>query len=1153
MQKNKFRRQTESTFISLSASMAKFFNILTFCLLLFSSCLPGQSQYNHSVLSEGQWFKMAVTADGIYRIDYAKLKQYGLDHPEFPRIYGNNEGQLSYYNVSGKPDDLREIPVFISGNDDRLDDGEYLLFFAMGTGRWKFDPAEKQYSYLQHNYSDTAFYFITSSGSQTGKKIRPVDVPTEAASYFSNESDLLFIHEKEQDNLIKSGREWYQRISDLRIDPGLKNLDVSSGMSYKIRVAARSASPSFFNLSDDNAVIDKIQVNPVNLFDNNGTYAEISELSGHTILSGQSPVYNVSFDNNGKAGAYGWLDYLELRVRRENVFDGNMTVFFDSMTIGAGDVAGFRINTSIDNAIIWDVTDPYDIRSVSYNRNGEEDEFLFRNDTLRRFVMFTPSKAMSLQERFRAVPNQDLHLSPPADMIILSHPMFLDYAGKLSALHYADNGLVSLIITPEQIYNEFSGGIPDICAIRNFIRMKFIQQKGSGHPLKYLLLFGDGSYENRTPPPGNPNFIPTYQSRNSNVAISSFTSDDFYGLLEDGEGESEGTEDIGVGRIPVYDTTTAGIIISKIAMYLDPVYMGAWRNVICLAADDEDGNSHMHDAEGLASLLRDSVPFMNTDKIYFDAYRQVTDAGGQSYPDVNKAINERINSGCLIFNYTGHGSENGLAHEKVVGPKDITSWKNKGRLPLFITATCEFSRFDDMEINKISGQMTGKNSAGEMVLLNREGGGIALMSTTRLVYAEPNYTLNRNIMDCVFDRDTKGEPLCLGDIIRIAKNRTMDGPNKRNFTLLGDPALRLMYPWHGTVITDSVNHKSIMEDTDTLKALSIINICGHLEDMKGTISDSFNGTIYPVVYDKERKITTLANDGGPTMDFLQRNSILYSGKTSVRNGLFSFEFMVPREIDYSFGAGWISYYAMSDSTDITGWFNRITVGGFSNMESADSNGPSIRLFLNDTLFRTGGITDDDPRLIAFLEDNGGINTSGSAIGHDIICYLDDDRTNSVILNSYFENDLDNYTSGKIEYNLGPLSTGIHKLTLKAWDNFNNSSESSITFNVKPEGKFILSSMINYPNPFRDETRISAEHNRPDKILDIVICIFSLDGRVIKIIKTRTPSPGYIIPPVTWDGTTSSGQKAGRGVYPYSLTVTTDDGATARAYGRMIIF
>jgi len=914
--------------------MIRLLQILTFFLLFSQISLIAQktkvSYSSSSVLATGKWFRISVNTDGVYRIDYSLLKQYGVDNPGYPRIFCNNFGQLSYYNSDSQPDDLEEIPLFISGSDDVLNEGEYLLFHGKATSRWIYNDSTNEYNYLRHNYSDTAFYFITS-GSVPGKRIIDATIPSQPESYYSSTSDALFIHEQEDENLIKSGREWFQPISAARgiaINPGFTDLLPTENIKYSIRVAARASVTTLFRMYEGESLHKSIQVGDVNLFSTTGTYAQIADSSGSLVSGSSSPIFEIRFFNNGEAGAKGWIDYVKLQGRRSNSFTGSFVQFSDSKSVNAGRITRFKIKSLINGTKIWDISNPNAIKNIQYTRNADSITFSSETDSLKTFIAFTVENTLIPSIRQIAVPNQDLHSSSSADMVIIVHPLFRTYAEKLANIHYKNSGLISQIVTPDQIYNEFSGGIPDIAAIRNFIRMKYQKQLGTSHPLKYLLLFGDGSYENKTLPPKNPNFIPTYQSKNSNVVVNSFTSDDFYGLLEEGEGEADGTEDIGIGRLPVSDTTQAGIVISKIIRYLDPVNMGEWRNVISLTADDEDGNTHMSDAEGLASLIKDSIPMYNVEKIYLDAFKQTTSVNGESYPEVNKAINDRINSGCLIFNYTGHGSENGLASERVVKTEDINSWKNGGKLPLFITATCEFSRFDDIELNIATREMTGKNSAGEMVLLNKDGGGIALMSTTRVVYSAPNYFLNRNIFDFAFDRDESGNPLRLGDIIRLAKNYSGNGPNKRNFSLLGDPALRLAYPWHGKVITDSINSIPIQGNTDSLKALSVLTIAGHLEDTGGNLLNTFNGIVSPLVYDKESKIKTLANDGGQIMEFNIRNNIIFSGKTIAKDGKFRFTFIVPRDIDYSYGNGKISYYANDNMQDMKESLKGIIVGGF---------------------------------------------------------------------------------------------------------------------------------------------------------------------------------------------------------------------------------
>jgi len=1119
-------------------------------------CQPAKDSYSSSsVLSAGQWFKVAVLKDGIYRIDYSRLRQAGANNPALPRIFTNNSGQLSYYTSDPSPDDLTEVSVLlVTGQDGIFNEGDYLLFFGQGTGRWKFNINSGEYDFMRHNYSDTAYYFITS-GTVPSKRITDAVIPSGPPDYQSSGSDVLYIHEVESENIIKSGREWYQPVSpiaDIQINPGFTDLIPGEPVKYRVRMLARAPSVSDFHFSESSTLLKTIRVQDVNMYNYTGTYAQITDSAGSSVPLSSSPVYMTGFKDKTDAGVKGWLDYVKLHARKRSSYSGNTAFIADYRSAGPGRITGFTIKSPGEDPLVWDVTDPMNPENINYTRNGEDIIFTARTDSLRNYVVFSLSNAIQPLFRSGTVPNQDLHGSPPAEMVIVTHPLFLKYAEQLASLHLMNSGLISQIVTPGQIYNEFSGGIPDVAAIRNFLRMKYFKQKGTETTLKYLLLFGDGSFENKTLPPSNPNFIPTWQSQNSNIIVSSFTSDDFYGLLEDGEGEAEGTEDLGIGRLPVSDTAQAGTIVRKIASYMAPANTGEWKNTICILADDEDGNAHMADAEGLSLLLRDSVPEYNIDKIYLDAFRQETSVNGQTYPDVTIAVNNRINSGCLIFNYVGHGNENGLAHERVVKTEDINTWKNGTRLPLFITATCEFSRFDDIDMNIVTRTMTSRTSAGEMVLLNENGGGIALMSTTRVVYSAPNYYLNRNIYDATFDTDESGNPRSFGDIIRIAKNNSGNGPNKRNFSLLGDPAVRLAWPWHGRVVTDSVNHVSVNAKTDSLKALSTVTISGHIEDRNGTIMNNFNGTILPVVFDKASSVKTLANDGGLSMTFDLTNNILFSGKTSAANGKFRFTFIVPRDIDYSFGQGRISYYASSVDKDMTGYYTEIVVGGFASVTGTDKKGPEIKLFMNDTLFRNGGITDANPRILALIKDEGGINTTGAGIGHDLIAYIDNDPKSSVILNNYFINDQNSYISGKVAYDLSDIPQGDHTLTLKAWDNFNNSSQQTIKFIVEPEGEFILKDLISYPNPVVSETRISAGHNRPDEEIEIILTILDMSGRVIRVIKEETFTTGYQLPPLTWDGRTDGGRRAGKGIYIYSLRVSTRDGEEAKGTGRIII-
>ncbi len=458
-----------------------------------------------------------------------------------------------------------------------------------------------------------------------------------------------------------------------------------------------------------------------------------------------------------------------------------------------------------------------------------------------------------------------------------------------------------------------------------------------------------------------------------------------------------------------------------------------------------------------------------------------------------------------------------------------------------MTATCEFSRFDNHKYV----------SAGERVLLNPNGGGIALFSTTRLVYSSPNYTLNKNFFNHVFEKDYKNNYHTLGDVMRLAKNTSGTENNKRNFTLLGDPALKIPLPNY-TIITDSINHKDVLNNTDTLKALSKVTIHGHIADETKNIITNYNGLVYPMVLDKKRTITTLGNDGGIPMDFQTQNNILYKGKASVTNGRFQFSFVVPKDISYNYDNGKISYYSLSSSSDAKGYFNDFIIGGTDNSAPPDNVGPQIKLYMNDDSFVSGGVTDQNPILYAILSDSSGINTVGNGIGHDITAILDNNTSEILVLNDYYESDVDDYQKGKIEYLFNKLEEGEHQLKVKVWDVYNNSSEGVLDFMVAESEKLAIKNLLNYPNPFTDQTAFYFDHNRPNEMLETMIQIFTVTGKLVKTIHATINSSGFRSDPIYWDGLDDFGDKLGRGVYIYQLKIRTLDGENVTKIEKLVI-
>ncbi|HQW23764.1 MAG TPA: type IX secretion system sortase PorU, partial [Bacteroidia bacterium] len=528
------------------------------------------------------------------------------------------------------------------------------------------------------------------------------------------------------------------------------------------------------------------------------------------------------------------------------------------------------------------------------------------------------------------------------------------------------------------------------------------------------------------------------------------------------------------------------------------------------------------------------------------AYQQDATPGGQRYPEVKKAINERVQRGTLLMTYIGHGGELGWAHERVLENDDINSWTNTNKLAAFLTATCEFTRVDDPD----------RVSAGEYVFLNPSGGSICMFTTSRLAYSSSNFNLCTRFFNHIFER-VNGEYQTTGDIFEKTKSDMYVDPYVRNFLYLGDPAIKLAYP-EFSVKTKTINGIPLGMNTDTLKALSKITITGEVQDNSGAKMSSFNGIIYPTVYDKMASYSTLGNDindpkspSTPQPFTLQKN-VIYSGKSSVVNGDFTYSFYVPKDIAYQYGNGKLSYYAQNGQIDANGCDTLVTIGGVNPNATVDNEGPVIRLYLNDENFVRGGMTNKDPILYAVISDTSGVNTVGTGIGHDMSAELDNKTDRRYILNDYYENDLNSYQKGKLNYQFKSLSSGLHTLTLKAWDVYNNSSEAATEFIVSESATLALDHVLNYPNPFTTHTTFMFEHNRPFVPMDVQIQVFTVSGKLIKTLSDKITPTGFRSDDIEWDGLDDFGDKIGKGVYVYKLRIRTNDGDYADKFEKLVI-
>lgn len=1105
---------------------------------------------DNSVLGEGTWYKLSVNTTGIYRLSYADLRNMGINvqsvDPRNIRIYGNGGGMLPEANALQRVDDLRENAIFVSGEaDGQFNDGDYILFYGESPDAWSYNLKNQLFHHSKNVYSDFNYYFLTYDNGQ-GKRIGSQPSTQLPATDVINRFNDFEFYEKDDINLIKSGREWYDKdIFDITTSRqysfNFPNIDDTYPAIIQADIAARSTSgPTSFTISANNQQIMNIPVASTSS-DWLAEYGKKVTKSDTLHPSGSSIEVKMVFNKNGHE-AIGYLNYLELNVMRHLIMSGAQMAFRTIVATKKDKVYEYNLVSNGQQLTIWDITSPSDIKTIIPSQTGTQYIFRLASDTLiHEFVAFDGSGFYSVSSAIN-IANQDLHGAGNFDYVIITHPNFINQAEKLAQFHREHDNYTVLVTTPDIIYNEFSSGAQDLSAIRDFMKMMY-DKSGSGMTPKYLLLFGDASYDYKDRIQSNTNFIPSYESPESLDPVDSYVSDDFFVLLDNDEGQgATGALDMGVGRFPVQTVNEAEEAVAKIEHYCEnsDTVKNDWRNIISFVADDWDNNLHLNQTEELTDIIEQNYKDYNVEKIYLDAYQAIPTPGGLRNPDVNDAINKRMAKGALIISYTGHGGELGWAHARVLEIPDIKSWTNFNNMPAFMTATCEFSRFDDPSFV----------SAGEWVFLNPKGGGIALFTTTRATFAGSNSALAHNFYNNVFIK-TNGQYPKMGDLILEAKNATGGSANSRKFVLLGDPALQLAYP-EESIVTTSINNKVVSSIPDTLRALAEITVSGEIRDDAGMVMTGFNGTLFPTVFDKSSGVSTLGNAGSPITRFYIRKNIIYKGKVDVTEGKFSFTFIVPKDIAYNYGIGKISYYARNKDMDANGYEINIIIGGYNHNANIDDQGPEIKLYMNNTAFVSGGMTSQNPDLLAVINDSSGINTVGNGIGHDLTAVLDENSQDAKILNDYYVSDINTFKSGVVLYPYTNLSDGLHTIRLKAWDVYNNSSEATIDFVVASSADFAVQHLMNYPNPFLDRTTFSFEYNQSSTPLDAQIMIYSLNGNLIKTINQQIYTNGYRSQQIEWDGTTDSGRKIASGTYVYCVKLKLPNGSAVKLSSKMVV-
>jgi Peptidase family C25 len=1095
--------------------------------------------YN-SVLADGEWFRFYIEKSGVYKISKSFLRDLGINltniNPQKIKIFGNGGRMVPLKNNVAYPEDLIENAIQIVGEQDGVfNDSDYLLFYGEGVDNWSLENLTNG-----NLYSDKSYYYVTYSGTD-GKRIPETPQPTANATQIITEFDDTQFYEKDKVNIIKLGRTWFgEEFNTTNVQEfpfTIQNIVSGSNIRIEVHLATTSPSNSSFKIEANGQLLGTSTFTPSNF----GKYPDENLATFPSFPATENVTVKITFNDNGVPIANGFLDYINLAYKKQLIGYGKQFRFQNNATSNTN-TKEYQIANANGINQVWDITDIYNVSKYS---NPSQATFSFKSDlaSLRKYIAVdNVDFLLPLKESQTKITNQNIKGNifkneqgqfQDIDYLIFTPEEFYNEAEKLANFHRSYSQLNTKVVTVESVYPEFSSGKQDISAIRNLVRYVYNNASTPDRKVKYINLFGDASYDFKKRISKNTNFVPIYHAKNSyTISESSFACDDFYGLMDDTEGDLdlfEGILDIAVGRMIANTKEQADELVNKVIDYHDLKSYGNWRNNFVVIADDSDATSDDSLQDIIDSMANEVVsekPNVNVKKILLDSYTQETAAGGKRYPQARKDMFNAFETGALVFNYLGHGGEDGLAQERIWEKIDGQSLKNRFKYPLFITITCDFSRFD----NPL------RETAGEFTFWNPKGGAIGMITTVREISQFVGEGFNKPLAKYIYGYGNN-ESISIAESLRLAKKFYISGPT-RIVAYLGDPALQLALPKPKVRLT-KINDVPVTQTTDDFKALGLIKLNGEVTDENNNFLPSYNGEVAIQIFDKNIIRTTLNNDGNsaPPINFTTLGETIFRGNASVVNGNFELSFVVPRDISIPVGNGKVSFYAKRKTIllDKTGVDTSIKIGGVNLNAPADNTAPTVKLYMNDQTFVNGGNTNESPTFLAFMEDENGINTA-SGIGHDIVAILDGDENNPYKLNDYYETELDNYKKGKVKFPFRDLAIGLHTITFKAFDVYNNPVIAEIQFVVVSDASITLTNVLNYPNPCVNYTQFWFTHNRPDEPLDVQVQIMTITGKIIWSKNQVISTEGNTSREITWDGKDDFGDRIGKGVYIYKLTV-----------------
>lgn len=1131
--------------------------VLLLSLLLVAQVSWAQGNAPHSVLSQGTWYRLAVAQEGVYRLDYTTLQAMGIDmealNPKRIRVFGNPAGSLPELNSEARPDDLTETAVYVVGAEDgSFDEGDVVLFYGQEPTKWVLKGT--RYERERNYYSDSTYYYLCVDGDVDGLRVgEQASLSVEEATAVIADFPDYQWHEEELMSPYSIGVNWFgEKLSSENLSLNLEfvfpNLVTDKALRIKTSVLGRvSHSPMYYSAwVNDNIVVDHTSISA--LSENSNSYGNLSFRERQFMLESDTASFTMSI-NPEPSNATLYLDYVEIFAWRQLKRVGSLFSFRLMPSQFGTESSAVWIQNVGANHWLWDVTDPMmPFRQLGRLSAGN---LVFATDenVERRYVLFDPAEAQSVAS-WTPIPNQDLHAITEADMLILTSPVLWQQAQELADFHVDMDGLQSIVVDVNEIFNEFSTGTADPTGIRDFIRMVY---QRSGGKLKYVTLFGRASFDFRNLLGVDLNLVPCYEKTDAPHREVSFCTDDYFGMMDDGEGEGcAGHVDLGIGRIPVATPAEAEAALRKIKHYCDLAAMhGEWKNNHLFVSDDEYSR-YVDDNEGYERMMDTLIPTMNINKIYCGAYQKVSTSTGHRFPQVNEDMVRAFEKGLITMTYTGHGGVIALAEERIFGLPEITKLSNFDKMPFVFTATCEFSKYDNPLLV----------SAGEQLFLQPDGGAIAMLTTCRPTYGQYNVKMGKALTSVLYQRDEDGRPLRLGDIVRRSKSHQLNYSSQQpngvsqniSMLLLGDPAMRLAIP-EGLVRISKINGKQVNDVEIELNAMSMVTVEGEITTYEGTPDTQFNGELWLSLFDKkscfEVPYTRESGKGGTTTVKYHKD-VIYQGRASVTDGKFTVSFQIPKDIKPDFGSPRFSCYAYDSirSIDASGCFNNLTLGGEDPSVVTDNEGPKIDFYWNTPAFVDGSTVPRQGVLLADLYDAQGIYHYDFSLGRNMMLNSDLSTYDNLIVNENYEPALNDFRRGRVVIPVFDLTPGTHEFTLKVWDTQDNPSEASLSLVVAED--VFLAQVRNYPNPFTEETWFTLFHEGEDGTFDLVIELFDIQGRHVDRLSKRVTSVGGAIEPIRWDGRDQSGQQLRSGIYLYRLTLTDEKGNSRSVSQRLVL-